>query len=229
MRFIALCSIALLTLETGTVFAESKIKIDDGISVIARNGKLISDSDYLNSSKNLKLETGTNQLLARYSVELNNADADIEHSHTFALLFTANSDQTLTLSAPVIRKQRALDAFNRKGNWSLSDSSGKAIAFKQSALIKEGFQLSRNYAQELADFNQTNAAAAFYKASTPVSRPAPASDIKTNTVVNSDTTDNMATESAIEPNISMPLKMLKYWYNQADSKNRSEFKVWIAQ
>lgn len=226
MRFFACASLVLLTLHSSAVLADAVLKIGNGIAVIAHNGKALTDSDFLGGHNRLQLNDGPNQLLARYSVELNGSDGDIDHSHHFVLLFNADSNQTLTLSVPKIRKQRELSRFNRQGNWILQDSPHTAVPYQHATLIKEGFQLSRDYTQELAVFNQTNSAAALNPSLPQATRPAPAPSIETQVTVN---TPTPAIDSAVQNAESMPLQMLKYWYNKADNKSRSGFKAWIAQ
>lgn len=226
MRLLACMSLVLLTLQSTSVLADAVLSVGNGVSVIAHNGKELSDSDFLTGSKRLQLNNGTNQVLVRYSGELSGSDGDIEHSHAFVLLFNADDNQSLSLSAPRIRKQRELDSFNQKGNWNLQDSTQATVAYQHAALIKEGFQLSRDYAQELAVFNQTQSAAALQKYSYQASIPVPAPVIRTGTAVNTINTTDTPTSAASEP---MSLQMLKYWYNQADSNSRANFKAWINQ
>jgi len=226
MRLLACMSLALLTLQSTSVLADAVLSVGDGVSVIPHNGKELSDSDFLTGSKHLQLNNGTNQMLVRYSGELSSGDGDIEHSHAFVLLFNALDNQSLILSAPKIRKQRDLDSFNRKGNWSLQDSTRTAVSYQHAVLIKEGFQLSRDYVQELANFNQTKSAAALQKYPSQTSAPVPAPVIRTTTAVNTIDTADTLTSGVSEP---MPLQMLKYWYNNADSNSRNDFKAWINQ
>jgi len=226
MRLLACMSLAILTLQPTSAFADAVLSVGNGVSVIAHNGKELSDSDFLTGSKGLQLNNGINQVLVRYSGELSGGDGDIEHSHAFVLLFNAVDNQSLSLSAPRIRKQRELDSFNRKGNWNLQDDTQAAVTYQHATLIKEGFQLSRDYTQELAIFNQTNSAAALQINPSQTSTPVPAPAIRTGTAVNTISTADTPTSGASEP---MSLQMLKYWYNQADSNSRADFKAWISQ
>jgi|GEM_PF-603537 len=226
MRLFSCVSLALLTLNSNQLLAETVLKIGNGVSVLAHNGQELADSDFIANGTQLRLNEGTNQLVARYAVELRGSDGDIERSHAFVLRFNAAKNQMVTLSAPVIRKQRELERFNRNGNWTLKDSNNTALPYQHAALMKEGFQLSRDYTQELAVFNQSNNPAALNKSIRKPNNSQPATAEKTSTTVSNSAYSDSHQEKNHEP---MPLQMLKYWYNQADSKSQYEFKAWIAQ
>ncbi|WP_084332645.1 DUF2057 domain-containing protein [Marinobacterium jannaschii] len=216
--------IGLTCICSNVAFAESVLRLQDGISVLAKNGHETDSSDFRDNQSALVLSTGTNQLLARYSVELSTGDGDLEKSDTFVLLFDAAGGQTLQLNVPDIKRSRDLKAFNRSGNWQLSDPSGQAVSYKKAVIKKQGFQLGRDYERELEKFNKTDSPAAY-------SFNRPAVKLATNSFSESFNPERQSSLPSANtgPDRVMTEQMLKYWYNQADFKTRERFKSWISQ
>ena len=109
---------------------------------------------------------------------------------------------------------RDVEKFEKRLNWRLIDSNGKAIPFKANLLVKGGFQLSRDYEDELEEFNMSSADAALPK--TKIISPV----IKKSAVRNT----QKPQQHQVNVNKNMAMEMLIYWYNQADEKTRRSFK-----
>ena len=114
--------------------------------------------------------------------------------------------------------------FNQLGNWRLLDRQGNPLALKVAGLKKEGFQLARNYEYELAEFNVSGAEAAL-----PYNLSAADMTVPTTAPVIRQTGVKKAPNANKTNEVNMAAKMLRYWYNQADSETRKRFKKWINQ
>lgn len=207
--YIFALSITLLTAVQAN--AELLLKGDRGITLLAVNGKTDTHDAEQFVLNGISLPDGTNQILVSYTAEIKTSDDDyeLEQSHTHVLLFSANDD-TLSLSAPVIEKQSDFDQFNQHGNWTLRNKMQKNISFSHATLLKEGFQLSRDYETELREFNRSG-----HNAALPYAPPTDGYQ----------TSSNIRTVSPAQPDTAE--SMLHYWYNQADEMTRARFRSWI--
>lgn len=218
-----LCALLVSLLGfSSSLVADVQVQFEEGISVLALNGKEVTHESLFSGTDSVKLKDGLNQLLVQYTAELKKSadDFELETTGSFVLLFDAKSI-ALVLKAPLIRNEDDVDAFNRRGDWRLLDASGVAQAIKVSPLKKDGFQLSRNYERELESFNLTDAAAAL-----PYEREVGLADASPLPVVKSQSGNKNQSQSS---ELNMSEKMLRYWYNQADSETRQRFKKWISQ
>lgn len=200
-----------------------ELEFTHGTDILAINGKEHSDGSLFSGDNQLRLANGRHQLAVRYTAEIETSadEYELEKSDVFVLVFTAE-DSKLQLSTPAIDSSYDLKKFNRNKNWKLTDAQGNSVDYKISVLEKEGFQLGRDYEEELAVFNRSQAPAAIsglthtgehaaptgYSSAQTFSAPVPA----TNTANNDQ---------------KMAAEMLKYWYQQADKSTRNNFKNWI--
>lgn len=207
---------------SSSLVADVKVQFEEGISVLALNGKEVTHDSLFSGTDSVKLNDGLNQLLVQYTAELRKSadDFELENTDSFVLLFDAKNT-ALILKAPLIRNEDDVDAFNRSGDWRLLNASGVAQAIKISPLKKDGFQLSRDYERELKDFNLTDAVAAL-----PYERVVGLADASPLPAAKSQSGNK---DKANSSELNMPEKMLRYWYNQADSETRKRFKKWISQ
>jgi len=207
------------------VLAEVSIQFEEGISVLALNGKEVTSKRFFSGTDVVKLNDGVNQLLVQYTAEVKTSadDYELESTDPFVLLLDA-ADKQLVLKAPTVKTEKDVASFNQQGNWRLLDRQGNPLALKAARLKKEGFQLARNYEYELTEFNMSGAEAALphRQAITEMTAPAPVPVINQNGV-NKTPSTNKANE------VNMAAKMLRYWYNQADAETRKRFKKWIDQ
>ncbi|MCO4757333.1 MAG: DUF2057 domain-containing protein [Oceanospirillaceae bacterium] len=207
---------------SSSVVADVQVQFEDGISVLALNGKEVTNESLFSGTDFVKLNDGLNQLVVQYTAELKKSadDFELETTDSFVLLFDVKNI-ALVLKAPLIRNEDDVDTFNRRGDWRLLDVRGVAQVVKVSSLKKDGFQLSRDYERELEEFNLTDAAAALpYERVEGLVAESPLPAVK------SQAGNNKQSQSS---ELNMPEKMLRYWYNQADSETRKRFKQWIGQ
>ena len=123
------------------------------------NVQAVQDSEQTaGSGQSLTLADGTQQLVVECTTEIGREEV-LETSDAFVVRFEA-ADTALALSAPEIESRNQMDAFNQQGNWQLTDRQGREVAFTADVLEKEGFQLVRDYARELAAYNRSGAKAA---------------------------------------------------------------------
>lgn len=159
------------------------------------------------SGQSLTLADGTQQLVVECTTEIGREEV-LESSDAFVVRFEA-ADTALALSAPEIESRNQMDAFNQQGNWKLTDRQGREVAFTADVLEKEGFQLVRDYARELAAYNRSGAEAA-------VAAPG----LITNQ-------DGLLLDSHVDPDQEMVSRMLRYWYLKADEQTRKEWDSWV--
>ncbi len=178
--------------------------------------------------KSTRLPNGTHQLAIRLVKDIGKTfDADMQYSDVMVLKFRAE-DTTLNFILPRIKDIYDIKRFNKNLSVKLTDESGREIALAKDRLLFEGFQLMRNYPQELAQYNATDAPAAvpalagggFTRyAESRKSAAAPAG-----TLNNSDnSTAGYQGGAAAKNKEKMAEEMLNYWYQQADEKTRAEF------
>ncbi len=218
-----LCALVVFLLGfSSSLVADVRVQFEEGISVLALNGKEVTSESLFSGSDVVELNDGLNQLLVQYTAELKKSadDFELETTDSFVLLFDVKN-VALVLKAPLIRNEGDVDAFNRSGDWRLLDTNGVAQVIKVSPLKKDGFQLSRDYERELEEFNLTDSAAAL-----PYERVVGLADKSPLPAVNSQSGNNSQSKSS---EMNMSEKMLRYWYNQADSETRKRFKKWISQ
>ncbi len=209
MRFgskLFFCSIFLFS---ASVMADVKLTVDSGIELIAVNGTEFNGSFFGTGKNTVELLNGDNQVLVRYSVEMKSSgDTEIESSNPHVLLFEAHDDLVL-LSAPEIKKMDDLRDFDNGKYWILTGSSGESIDYQAQPRIREGFELSRDYEQELKEFNRKGGAVS----------------MKSDSSISDDNIS--AVTSVLSENNNLPEVMLRYWYFQADHKTKVRFKSWV--
>ncbi|MGM0569824.1 DUF2057 family protein [Marinobacter sp.] len=196
------------------VQAEVNLRLGEGVSLHAVNGKSHSNKGFLSGSSGVSLDNGVHQIVVDYQVEIGRTrdDSVIERSDSFVILFETE-DRDLVLSAPSVGTQRELDEFNDNPLWKLMDKGGNRHDFQLDVLEKEGFQLVRDYERELSRFNKTDSPAALHirhAGSDPAAR-------NNESISSGDTANDQ----------HMVRQMLRYWYLKADENTKSEMKRWI--
>lgn len=201
------------TLFSVQVSAGVTINLDECIEAHVVDGMGLKSS----AGNSIELSNGTHQIVVSCAVTLgrSNDDSVPEVSDAFVLQFTA-IDTELTLSAPTIQSRRQLERFNSEGNFRLVDPSGQTVPYRADVLKKEGFQLFRDYVEELAAFNRSSAPAA-------VRTDAPDTTGSANDGIGAAHQGGAADTADQE----MVRQMLRYWYLKADMKTRNEFKSWM--
>ena len=189
--------------------ADTLLSWSEDIQLLALNGKSVVAQESAPDHQ-LSLHDGKNQLLVRYETIIvrSGDEEELEQSHPFVLSFEA-SGTPLVLSATEVKTSSAMQRFNQQGDWTLTRSNGRAHPYTHAALIKEGFQLARDYEAELLAFNNSGHPAALPLAST--------------LAVYADS----PTDAATPGTASLPGQMLIYWYQQASPETREAFRRWL--
>ncbi len=211
------------------VFAQTTLSYPKAVEILAINGKEVPKK-----RSSVQLPDGENQLLLRLVVNVGKRfDREMEYSETVIIKFSA-AGAPLQLIVPKIKSAMDMRAFNRKINLTIVGAENTPIPFAKDTLIKSGFQLDRDYQQELADYNQTNGPAAtalfaeqkdIEKSVTETPIPYPSQPIARHAAPK-DREEKAVTAVNVqqsEPERPMALQMLLYWYKKADNKTRNEF------
>lgn len=175
----------------------------------------------------LTLPDGDNQIALRLITEFGKAgDEEMAYSDVFVVRFSADQGM-YTLQIPKISRPYDITRFNTEPKISITDAANHQLTVNVAELTKEGYQLVRNYAEELEGFNRTDSPAAF-------ACPAVSESSKKKTEVKSKEvkeTPELAVKekkTAKQPtdseNVSTAETMLYYWYDQADEETKKRFK-----
>lgn len=205
MQLLSYLLLSLSFLISSTSFAAVSVDIDDGVVLIAVNGKAVASVDTVDKQKNIQMRDGVNQLLVEYSAEIEESNNNFytENTRAYVILFES-FDENLLLNAPTLKNSYDFSAFRENPTWVLTEKNGKIKDIKVAELVKEGFQLNRSYEKELVDFNMTNSPAAF--------------------VLRDDLSINN-----YENKTDMAEKMLRYWYVNSTLETKAAFLKWIGK
>jgi len=211
MKYFLSALVVAGTVLPSLVWSEVRLNPGPCVSVLALDGAAID------TSEPLTLTNGRHQLVVDCTVEVGRGSDEgmPATSNAFVLLFQADDTQ-LTLQAPQISSNRELEMFNQVGNWQLTAADEQPVDFAVDVLEKEGFQLARDYEQELEVFNHSESPAAL----APKLTGAELELMKKEE-------EWPPTTSAGTPDQEMVSQMLRYWYLKADRKTRDEWKNWI--
>lgn len=198
-------------------FAQADIifSAGEGVSILAVNGKAVDQGTLFSDTPDISAPNGKAQILVEYTAEMGRSADDylIEKSDTFVITLSA-TDTRVQVSAPEISSRYELKAFNRSAQWLLQDAEGKTLPFVYGKLKKEGFQLGRNYENELKSFNNSQDPAAL-----------PYLNRETYKFNTSSPAQVMPESTATDQ--KMVSQMLQFWYEQANKETRNQFKSWI--
>ena len=141
-------------------------------------------------------------------------------SRPFILTFHPIGGQKYTITAPRLVNRRQANAINANpgSKITLVNARGEEVPFEMAVLPSRGLQLGRNYAAEVHKFNLTDNEAAVPEFSGMQAKLSGGASPVPTTLNNSE--NNTAEEN------SMAKKMLKYWFNAADSNTRKAFLNW---
>ena len=210
MRFCSIFYISII-LFSSSASAEIDLSIGPGISLIAANGSEIESSSLFESNRSITLPNGKNQLLVQYSLEIRSSGSlEMEYTDPHVLVFNA-SDKSLRLLVSEVKGLSEFRQFNSGKFWSLKDSTGRLIKHRSKPLLKEGFQINRDYEQELEELNNTGG------------------DLSINNPVILSVVSPRTNEINKKANlINLPETLLRYWYLNADIETRQRFKSWVS-
>ncbi|HHQ4546648.1 YccT family protein [Aeromonas allosaccharophila] len=204
-------------LWAGSALADAQLEVTNPYVVQLIDGQAINPS-LLDNTKKFPLSVGKHQLVVAFEGNYSNRDEiKLVTAEPLVINFTAADNQQLVLDYKKPRNEAEAKQFLKDQKVALKDKvSGQQVSSEQFVMPKvEGFQLTRDYQQELINmgkaFNQpktvaVSSAAVMAAASAPV----------------------VAAPSKAQSNPEA-LTQLQNWYNKADAETRKAFQIWVIQ
>ncbi|WP_270794852.1 YccT family protein [Aeromonas sp. QDB11] len=204
-------------LWASSALADAQLEVTNPYVVQLIDGQAINPS-LLDNTKKFPLNVGKHQLVVAFEGNYSNRDEiKLVTAEPLVINFTAADNQQLVLDYKKPRNEAEAKQFLKDQKVALKDKvSGQQVSSEQFVMPKvEGFQLTRDYQQELINmgkaFNQpktvaVSSAAVMAAASAPV----------------------VAAPSKAQSNPEA-LTQLQNWYNKADAETRKAFQIWVIQ
>ncbi|HHQ4736610.1 DUF2057 family protein [Aeromonas veronii] len=204
-------------LWAGSALADAQLEVTTPYVVQLIDGQAINPS-LLDNTKKFPLSVGKHQLVVAFEGNYSNRDEiKLVTAEPLVLNFTAADNQQLVLDYKKPRNEAEAKQFVKDQKVTLKDKvTGQQVSSEQFVMPKvEGFQLTRDYQQELINmgkaFNQpktvaVSSAAVMAAASAPV----------------------QVAPSKAQSNPEA-LTQLQNWYNKADAETRKAFQIWVIQ
>lgn len=204
-------------LWAGSALADAQLEVTTPYVVQLLDGQAINPS-LLDNTKKFPLSVGKHQLVVAFEGNYSNRDEiKLVTAEPLVLNFTAADNQQLVLDYKKPRNEAEAKQFLKDQKVTLKDKvTGQQVSSEQFVMPKvEGFQLTRDYQQELINmgkaFNQpktvaVSSAAVMAAASAPV----------------------QVAPSKAQSNPEA-LTQLQNWYNKADVETRKAFQIWVIQ
>ena len=204
-------------LWAGSALADAQLEVTNPYVVQLIDGQSINPK-LLDKTSTFPLSAGKHQLVVAFEGNYSSrSDIKLVTAEPLVLNFTAADNQQLVLDYKKPRNEAEAKQFVKDQKVALKDKvSGQQVSSEQFVMPKvEGFQLTRDYQQELINmgkaFNQPKAvavssAAVMAAASAPV----------------------QVAPSKAQSNPEA-LTQLQNWYNKADAETRKAFQIWVIQ
>ena len=204
-------------LWAGSALADAQLEVTTPYVVQLIDGQSINPK-LLDKTSTFPLSAGKHQLVVAFEGNYSSRnEIKLVTAEPLVLNFTAADNQQLVLDYKKPRNEAEAKQFVKEQKVALKDKvSGQQVSSEQFVMPKvEGFQLTRDYQQELINmgkaFNQPRAvavssAAVMAAASAPV----------------------QVAPSKAQSNPEA-LTQLQNWYNKADAETRKAFQIWVIQ
>ncbi|ENO3939622.1 DUF2057 domain-containing protein [Aeromonas veronii] len=204
-------------LWAGSALADAQLEVSTPYVVQLIDGQSINPK-LLDKTSTFPLSAGKHQLVVAFEGNYSSRnEIKLVTAEPLVLNFTAADNQQLVLDYKKPRNEAEAKQFVQDQKVTLKDKvSGQQVSSEQFVMPKvEGFQLTRDYQQELINmgkaFNQPKAvavssAAVMAAASAPV----------------------QVAPSKAQSNPEA-LTQLQNWYNKADAETRKAFQIWVIQ
>ncbi|MFQ2084368.1 DUF2057 family protein [Aeromonas veronii] len=204
-------------LWAGSALADAQLEVTTPYVVQLIDGQSINPK-LLDKTSTFPLSAGKHQLVVAFEGNYSSrSDIKLVTAEPLVLNFTAADNQQLVLDYKKPRNEAEAKQFVKEQKVALKDKvSGQQVSSEQFVMPKvEGFQLTRDYQQELINmgkaFNQpktvaVSSAAVMAAASAPV----------------------QVAPSKAQSNPEA-LTQLQNWYNKADAETRKAFQIWVIQ
>lgn len=204
-------------LWAGSALADAQLEVTTPYVVQLIDGQSINPK-LLDKTSSFPLSAGKHQLVVAFEGNYSSRnEIKLVTAEPLVLNFTAADNQQLVLDYKKPRNEAEAKQFLKDQKVTLKDKvTGQQVSSEQFVMPKvEGFQLTRDYQQELINmgkaFNQPKAvavssAAVMAAASAPVA----------------------VAPSKAQSNPEA-LTQLQNWYNKADAETRKAFQIWVIQ
>lgn len=204
-------------LWAGSALADAQLEVTTPYVVQLIDGQSINPK-LLDKTSTFPLSAGKHQLVVAFEGNYSSRnEIKLVTAEPLVLNFTAANNQQLVLDYKKPRNEAEAKQFVKDQKVALKDKvTGQQVSSEQFVMPKvEGFQLTRDYQQELINmgkaFNQPKAvavssAAVMAAASAPV----------------------QVAPSKAQSNPEA-LTQLQNWYNKADAETRKAFQIWVIQ
>ncbi|MDD9155399.1 DUF2057 family protein [Aliivibrio sp. S4TY2] len=206
MKIHSLFGASFCLLSSMSANAAIQLTVPDEVELLlVDNQEVELKSSFFSTTSTLELENGEHQIAFRYNPVFKQGKDNIIVSSDIIISKFSASDKELAFKFPTYNSPEKAEAFNTELNWNLIDQNGETVPFTQAQLIHHGVQVGRNIQFELAQFNSTDAPAAFKEGMVTVTH----KEIK-----------NEQGENTAE-------QMLHYWYEKADKETKERFASFV--
>ncbi|RQM70145.1 DUF2057 domain-containing protein [Aeromonas enteropelogenes] len=204
-------------LWAGSALANAQLEVTNPYVVQLIDGQSINPK-LLDKTNSFPLSAGKHQLVIAFEGNYSSrSDIKLVTAEPLVINFTAADNQQLVLDYKKPRNETEAKQFTKDQKVVLKDkASGQVVASEQFVMPKvEGFQLTRDYQQELINmgkaFNQPKTVA-----------------VSTAAVMAANSAPLQVAPSKAMSNPEA-LTQLQNWYNKADAETRKAFQIWVIQ
>ena len=204
-------------LWAGSALADAQLEVTNPYVVQLIDGQSINPK-LLDKTSTFPLSAGKHQLVVAFEGNYSSrSDIKLVTAEPLVLNFTAADNQQLVLDYKKPRNEAEAKQFVKEQKVALKDKvTGQQVSSEQFVMPKvEGFQLTRDYQQELINmgkaFNQPKTVA-----------------VSTAAVMAAASAPVQVAPSKAQSNPEA-LTQLQNWYNKADAETRKAFQIWVIQ
>ncbi|MCX9131627.1 YccT family protein [Aeromonas veronii] len=204
-------------LWAGSALADAQLEVTNPYVVQLIDGQSINPK-LLDKTSIFPLSAGKHQLVVAFEGNYSSrSDIKLVTAEPLVLNFTATDNQQLVLDYKKPRNEAEAKQFVKEQKVALKDKvTGQQVSSEQFVMPKvEGFQLTRDYQQELINmgkaFNQPKTVA-----------------VSTAAVMAAASAPVQVAPSKAQSNPEA-LTQLQNWYNKADAETRKAFQIWVIQ
>ncbi|MFI8418196.1 DUF2057 family protein [Serratia sp. NPDC078593] len=188
------------------------------IDLLVVDGKKMTGS-LLKGADSLELDGGQHQLLFRVTKSLPNGKQMIYRSSILIAAFNTQNVTAVSIQLPPISSQQDGQRFEQRLNYQIIDNKEKPLFVTKDKLPLSAHIADHQLEQAVADYNvQSRPASVLTFAHQHHSRPAATSSV------------NTRPQRAVPvKEADVALRMLQYWFKQADSETQQSFLQWANQ
>ncbi|MGN5188612.1 YccT family protein [Aeromonas veronii] len=204
-------------LWAGSALADAQLEVTNPYVVQLIDGQSINPK-LLDKTSIFPLSAGKHQLVVAFEGNYSSrSDIKLVTAEPLVLNFTVADNQQLVLDYKKPRNEAEAKQFVKEQKVALKDKvTGQQVSSEQFVMPKvEGFQLTRDYQQELINmgkaFNQPKTVA-----------------VSTAAVMAAASAPVQVAPSKAQSNPEA-LTQLQNWYNKADAETRKAFQIWVIQ